>query len=116
VAPLSAYRASLRLAPCSPDTSAYGKARQRLPEAVWAELTRRTGRDLLLEAPARWCWRGRDVKIVDGTTVSMPDTPANQKEYPQSASQKPGLGFPVLRLVALFSLAVGAVLDVALGP
>lgn len=116
VARLIAYRASLRLPACSPDTRAYSKARQRLPENVWAELTRRTGRDLMNEAPARWCWRGHDVKIVDGTTVSMPDTPENQKEYPQSASQKPGLGFPVLRLVALFSLAVGSVLDIAMGP
>lgn len=116
VARLLAYRAASQLPACAADTRAYRKARQRLPEAVWAELTRRTGRDLLLEAPARWCWRGRDVKVVDGTTVSMPDTPANQKAYPQSAGQKPGLGFPVLRLVALFSLAVGAVLDVAMGP
>ena len=116
VARLIAYRASLGMASCSPDTRAYSKARQRLPEKVWAELTRRTGTDLLLEAPARWCWRGRDVKVVDGSTLSMPDTPSNQQAYPQSSQQKPGLGFPVLRIVALFSLAVGTVLDVALGP
>jgi hypothetical protein len=116
VARLIAYRAALRLPACSPDTRAYGKARHRLPEAVCAELTRRTGRDLFLDAPAQWCWRGRDVKVVDGSTLSMPDTPANQQAYPQPASQAPGLGFPVLRIVALFSLAVGTVLDVALGP
>src|SRR5260370_12683966 len=116
VARLIAYRASLGMASCSPDTRAYSKARQRLPEKVWAELTRRTGTDLLLEAPARWCWRGRDVRVVDGWPLSMPDTPANQQAYPQSSQQKPGLGFPVLRIVALFSLAVGTVLDVALGP
>jgi hypothetical protein len=116
VARLVAHRAAAGLAPCSPDTRAYRKARQRLPEAVWAELTRRTGRDLLWEAPARWCWRGRDVKVVDGTTLSLPDTPANQQAYPQPASQRPGLGFPVLRLGALFSLAVGTVLDIAVGP
>ncbi len=116
VARLLADRAARGLPACSPDTRAYRKARQRLPERVVAELTRRTGRDLLLEAPPRWCWRGRDVKVVDGTTLSMPDTPANQRAYPQMASQRPGLGFPVVRLVALFSLAVGTVLDVALGP
>ena len=116
VARLIADRASRGLPACSPDTRAYRKARQRLPERFFAELTRRTGRDLLVEAPARWCWRGHDVKVVDGTTLSMPDTPANQQAYPQVASQQPGLGFPVLRLVALFSLAVGTVLDVALGP
>ena len=116
VARLIAQRAAEQLPACSPDTRAYSKARQRLPETVWAERTRRTGRDVLLEAPARWCWRGRDVKLVDGTTLSMPDTPANQAAYPQCASQKPGLGFPVVRLVALFSLAVGTVLDMAIGP
>jgi Transposase DDE domain len=116
VARLIAHRAALGLPACAPGNRAYRKARQRLPERVFAELTRRTGRALLLEAPARWCWRGRDVKVVDGTTLSMPDTPANQEAYPQSASQKPGLGFPCLRLVALFSLAVGTVLDIAIGP
>jgi hypothetical protein len=116
VARLIAYRTSLQLPACSADTRAYSKARQRLPENVFAELARRTGRDLMLEAPVRWFWRGHVVKMVDGTTVSMPDTPANQKAYPQSTNQKPGLGFPILRLVALFSLSVGSVLDIAMGP
>ena len=105
LARLIAHRAAVGLPPCSADTRAYSKARQRLPESVWAELTRRTGRDLLLDAPPQWGWRGRDVKIVDGTTLSMPDTPANQKAYPQPGSQKPGLGFPQVRMVALFCLA-----------
>jgi hypothetical protein len=59
---------------------------------------------------------GRPVKVVDGTTASMPDTPANQHDYPQPASQKPGLGFPMVRLVAILSLNCAAVLAVALGP
>ena len=54
---------------------------------------------------------GRDVKIVDGTGVSMPDTPENQAVWPQPAGQKPGCGFPVLKLLGLFSLASGALLD-----
>lgn len=116
VARLIAHRATQGLPPCSADTRAYCKARQRLPEQLVAELTRRTGSDLLLEAPPNWSWRGRDVKVVDGTTLSIPDTPANQKAYPQPGSQQPGLGFPQLRLVALFSLANAAVLDVAMGP
>jgi hypothetical protein len=45
----------------------------------------------------------------------MPDTPANQKAFPQHTAQKPGIGFPIARLVVLFSLAVGTVLDAALG-
>jgi hypothetical protein len=56
----------------------------------------------------------RPIKIADGTTVSMPDTAANQEAYPQQPGQKEGLGFPILRLVGLISLSCGAVLDVAM--
>lgn len=56
------------------------------------------------------------MKIVDGTTVTMPDTFENQAAYPQSRTQKVGLGFAIARLVVLFSLATGAVLESALGP
>src|SRR5262249_50297417 len=89
---------------------------QRLPEGVLACLTRATGRRLQEQAPPQWRWHGRTIKVVDGTTVSLPDTAANQKEFPQSRSQKLGVGFPLARLVVLFTLAVGSVLDAALGP
>jgi hypothetical protein len=56
------------------------------------------------------------VYLIDGTTVSMPDTPANQKEYPQQPQQAKGLGFPMVRLVVLLSLATGMLKDMALGP
>jgi hypothetical protein len=115
VARFLAWRTAQRLPPCSADTSAYCKARRRLPEGVLARLTRVTAARVQEQAPGGWRWQGRTVKVVDGTTVSMPDTLANQQDYPQSRSQKPGLGFPVLRLVVLFALAVGTVLDAALG-
>ena len=54
---------------------------------------------------------GRDVKIVDGTGISMPDTPENQAVWPQPKGQKAGCGFPVLKLLGLFSLGSGALLD-----
>jgi Transposase DDE domain/Insertion element 4 transposase N-terminal len=110
-----AFRTSQGLRPCSPDPSAYGKARQRLSEGVLARLTRTTGQQSVAQAPAGWWWKGRRVHIADGTTVSMPDTPANQQAFPQARTQKPGLGFPIARLVVVFSLAVGTVLDAALG-
>ena len=56
------------------------------------------------------------MRLVDGTTVVLPDTPANQAQYPQSRSQKPGLGFPLCRLVGMMCLGSGAVLDAAIGP
>ena len=60
-------------------------------------------------------WRGRSVKLIDGTTVSMPDTKENQKKYPQSKTQKKGIGFPIARLVGIISLGCGSVLDIAIG-
>lgn len=102
--------------PCGPGTGGYCKARGRLPERLVLRLMRETGRALHDAAPSRWLWRGRRVLIADGTGVSMPDTPANQAAYPQPGSQADGVGFPQLRLVALFSLAVGAVVDAAVGP
>lgn len=74
---------------------------QELFAALAGTLERRT-----LEAE-RWTGQRR-VKILDGTTLSLPDTPANQRRRPQSAGQKPGCGFPLLRLVGLFSLGSGA--------
>jgi Transposase DDE domain len=115
VARFLAWRTAQDLPPCSADSSAYCKARQRLAEGVLTRLTRSTGRQVQQQAPTAWRWKGRTVKVVDGTTVSMPDTAANQAAYPQARTQKPGLGFPILRLVVLFSLAVGTVLDAALG-
>lgn len=116
VARLLAQRQLQGLPACSSDTGAYAKARQRLPEPVLADLARSVGRDVLEAAPPQWRWRGREVKVVDGSTLSMPDTPANQAAYPQPASQKPGVGFPLMRFVALFSLSAGTVLDAAWGP
>jgi hypothetical protein len=116
VARLIEQRRSRGLPACSAETGAYCEARKRLPEAVLKHLACSVGAGVLNHAPPRWSWRGRDVKIVDGSTSSMPDTPANQAVYPQTPTQKPGLGFPIMRFVVLFSLAVGTVLAAAYGP
>ena len=115
VARLNATRVAQGLAPCSPLTGGYGKARQRLPETLLYRLVSLSGQRLQQQPPMAWHWHGRAVKIVDGSGVSMPDTEANQQAYPQPGSQKPGLGFPVARLVVLLSLACGAVVAAAGG-
>jgi Transposase DDE domain len=97
------------------DTAPYCKARARLPESVPFRLMRSLGQKLHEAVPAEWLWCGRRVKVVDGTTVSMPDTADNQQEYPQSPSQRPGVGFPIARLVVVFCLATGCVLEAAIG-
>src|SRR5262245_16875681 len=114
VARLIAHRLARGLAPCSPETGAYCQARQRLPEAFFADVARHTGRALEEGVDPRWLWKGRRVHVYDGSSVSMPDTSENQAEYPQPVCQKPGLGFPLARLAAVFSLACGAVLDVGI--
>jgi hypothetical protein len=116
VARLRAMQTADGQSPCSPDTTAYCKARQRLPERVCARLAREVGGELhgRLRDPSRL--GGRPIVLVDGSTLSMPDTPANQAEYPQSSSQRAGLGFPIVRVVAMISLACGTVLDFAIGP
>lgn len=115
VARLLAFRISKGLPPCSPDTGAYCKARKRLPEPALRNLVRSTGRQLMNNGEQRWLWKGRSVKIVDGTCLSMPDTPKNQKAYPKQAHLPDGVGFPLMRCVVIFSLAVGTVLDAAMG-
>jgi len=62
-----------------------------------------------------WHFHGRRVILADGSSVGMPDTPANQRAYPQPRQQKPGCGFPVARIVVLICLATGGVLDAAIG-
>jgi hypothetical protein len=97
----------------SPDTGPYCKARKRLPEGLVSRLAKDAGKQLHDRHPAGTLLGGRKVKVVDGTTCSMPDTPANQKQWPQPPTQKPGLGFPLARLVGLISLNSAAWLDVA---
>ncbi len=112
----AAQRAVDGLRPCSVRTGGFCRARQRLPLEMVSTLTRETGRLLHEKALAQWLWRGRAVKLVDGTGISMPDTPENQALYPQPSTQAPGVGFPLARLVMVICLASGAALDAAIGP
>lgn len=111
----AAQRAADGLSRCSVRTGAYCKARKRLPTEMVSALTRRTGQELSKQALTGWRWRGRAVKLVDGTGISMPDTPENQARYPQPVTQASGVGFPLARLVAVVCLATGAALDAAIG-
>ena len=97
----------------SSETGAYCMARAKVQEYTLAIIHRQLAERCERAVPCHALWRGRSVKIVDGTTVSMPDTDTNQKTYPQPSSQKAGCGFPLMRLVGLFSLASGALLDFA---
>ena len=110
------HRLASGLPPCSTHTEAYCRARERLPTPMVRTLARVTGQRVVAHAPRAWHWRNRPVRLVDGTTVTMPDTPANQAAYPQSHNQKPGLGFPLCRMVGLVCLGSGALLNAAVSP
>lgn len=116
VARFLAFRSMCGLPPCSSATGAYCTARQRLPEELLARLTRLTGQELLQQAPAAWQLHGRPVKIVDGSTVSMPDTAENTAAFGKPANQRGCSGFPVARIVVLLCLTTGAALELAVGP
>ena len=110
---LTYYQSLPRYPAITPDTSAYCQARARWSEAeliaIRRDLAQRPalhGDTLLLGIPG-----GRALKVVDGTTFNLPDTPKNQAAYPQAREQKPGCGFPLVRLVGLFDLKTGCLLE-----
>jgi putative transposase len=103
--------------PCPSDnTGNYCRARGKLPERAIERLTVETAARLEEAVPVSWLWRCRHVKLVDGATVTAADTPENQAVCPQSSAQAPGLGFPMLRMVVLLSLATGMLCGMAQGP
>lgn len=112
----AAQRAAEGLRVQSIGTGGYCKARGRLPADMVMGLARHVGDQLSRRAQPCWRWRGRWVKLADGTGISMPDTPENQSCYPQPSSQAAGVGFPLARLTAVICLSTGAVLDAAMGP
>jgi hypothetical protein len=116
VSRIIAYLASEELEPPSENTSAYCQARKRLPEELFKKLLEKSAKHKEKKVREKKLWRGRCVKSIDGSTVSMPDTMKNQEAYPQPSSQKKGCGFPLAKIGVLFSyatgLVVGTVIDV----
>jgi hypothetical protein len=98
----------------STDTSAYCQARARLPEKLLQQLFGQTAQNLEEKVTAEHLWCGRHVKVIDGSTVSMPDTIQNQSAYPQPKTQKAGCGFPIAKIGVIFSLATGAAITLCI--
>jgi hypothetical protein len=100
--------------PQPPDqNSPYCQARAALPTERLQEIHDGLVADAAIAAKDLWC--GHRVIVIDGTTLTAPDTPANQEAYPQQSVQQPGCGFPILRLLAFLSLATGLLTAWALG-
>lgn len=100
---------------CSAHTGGYCRARQRLPQQMVSGLCTYLGERISAQAPSGRDWRNRRICLVDGTTMTMPDTLDNQAAYPQQRGQAPGLGYPICRWVGITCLASGALLNAAIG-
>jgi putative transposase len=107
---------ALSIPPQGLDTAAYCRARAKLPAKAIKRLALEAGCRLEAVVPADWRMHGRRVILADGSTSALPDTPENQKAFPQSRSQQLGLGYPIIRWVALFGLATAALQGFAYGP
>ena len=107
---------ALRRPLCSAATGAYCKARAKLPETFLRRLTYQVGAELEDQAPAPWRWHDRRVLLADGVEITLADTPENQAAYPQPTTQRPGIGFPMIRLVVLLTFATAALVGASFGP
>jgi len=117
VARVVSHRQQQSLPTPTADTGDYCRARGKLSEAALRELSGEIAEQVEQEADATWRWKEKyHAKLIDGFTFTMPDTPQNQEVYPQSKSQKSGVGFPIARAVAVLSLATACLRDLAIGP
>ena len=117
VARVVSYRIYLGLHAPTEDTGDFCVARAKLSEAALRELSCEVAEEMEQAADSKWLWKGKfHAKLIDGFTFTMPDTLANQARYPQQKAQKPGVGLPIARAVAITSLATACVMDMAMGP
>lgn len=117
VARVVSYCESQGLRSPTEDTGDYCRARAKLSEAALRDLSCEVAEELEQAADTNWLWKGKHhAKLIDGFTFTMPDTAKNQAKYPQLKGQKPGVGLPIARAVAIVSLATACVMDIAFGP
>ena len=112
---LAGQAASGQQIAASPDPSAYCQGRQRLPISLFKSAVRCVGQRLEEKVSSAYLWCNRRIWVVDGSSCSMPDTPELRKTFGHPSNVKPGCGFPVAKLVTMFSWATGAVQGVAIG-
>lgn len=113
---LNAWRITHGLERVSSETTSYCKARGRLPERLFEHLLTWTSHQCEKASSEAWLFHDRIVEMVDGWTVTMADTQENQEAYPQMNCHRPGCGFPIARMIGVFSLASGAINHMAIGP
>ncbi len=116
VADIATYMVQTGQKPPGGDTGDYCRARAKLSLRALQNLVIGLAGELEIEADQSWLWNGLHAKLVDGFTITMPDTPDNQAEFPQLSTQRDGAGFPIARCCAVMSAATACVCDLAIGP
>lgn len=106
----------VRISGLSFTASAYCQARSRLPLALFHELLRRVAERIRPRMDETGTWHGHRVFVADGSSFSMPDVPELQKHFGQPSVQRPGCGFPVAHLLALFHVGTGMLAEVLTAP
>ena len=114
IAGVNVGRVISKQSPVCPNTGSYTKAKQRLAEHSIYELVKSVGCYSFKKIASNWRVYGRDVKVFDGTTLTLQDTKANNEQYPKHSNQNQAVGCPQVRLLAVFSLITGSVVDYAL--
>lgn len=116
VADIATYMLQTHRRAPSGDTGDYCRARAKLDLSALQRLVVDSGKQLESNADESWLWNGLHAKLVDGFTFTMPDTPENQRAFPQQKTQAPGVGLPIARACAVLSLATASICDLAVGP
>jgi len=116
VADIATYRQQTGGLVPSGDTGDYCRARAKLNLEALRRLTAQGAEQLQDACEPSWLWRGLHAKLIDGFTFTMPDTPENQRDFPQQSNQRPGAGFPIARACVVLSLATATVHDMNIGP
>jgi len=100
----------------SSNTGDYCNARKRLEEKALEELALLVAKNTEVIASSKWLWKEKHhVKLIDGFTATMPDTPENLREFPKRTKKDGTIdgGFPMMRVCVVLSLATAMIMNAA---
>jgi hypothetical protein len=113
VSNLNIQRIKLGMKIISMNTAALTKAKKRLNETTLSNIAKTIG--LANDKVGNWKWQKKDVYLIDGTVLNLEDTERNKSEYPLNFTQSRSIGMPKLRMLGVFSLGSGSLIDAEIG-
>ena len=110
---VQAWNTRRKLPVPSNDTSAYCQARKKVNPTILQKTDNHIQLYLSQRVSDKDLWKGHELLAIDGTSVRLMDTEANQKSFPQPVGQKKDCGFPVMGVVGMVNLSHGGIVGVA---